>query len=96
MVETVQNNQYCQTTYPRTLSLQAFTCSFATLEEMKEGNLLGYVQCDLKVRENLRTNFANFAPIFKNTLVSKNDIGDLMKTYAEEDGIMSQPLKMLI
>ena len=25
-----------------------------------------------------------------------NDIGDLMKTYAEEEGIMSQPRKMLI
>ena len=31
-----------------------------------------------------------------NTLVSKNDIGDLMKTYAEEERIMSQPRKMLI
>ena len=44
----------------------------------------------------LRVNFANFPPIFKNTLVSKNDIGDLTKAYAEEDGIMSQPRKMLI
>ena len=26
----------------------------------------------------------------------KNDIGDLMKTYAEEERIMSQPQKMLI
>ena len=30
MVETVKNNQYCYTTYPRTLSLQAFTCNWAT------------------------------------------------------------------
>ena len=27
---------------------------------------------------------------------SKNDIGDLMKTYAEEEGITSHPRKMLI
>ena len=66
------------------------------LEGMKNGNLFGYVQCDIEVPENLRTNFANFPPIFKNTLVSKNDIGDLMKTYAEEEGVMSQPRKMLI
>ena len=46
--------------------------------------------------ENLRANFSNFPPIFTNTLVSKNDIGDLMKRYAEEEGIMSQPRKMLI
>ena len=44
----------------------------------------------------MRVSFANFPPIFKNTLVSKNDIGDLMKMYAEEGGIMSQPRKMLI
>ena len=34
--------------------------------------------------------------MFKNTLLSKGDIGDLIKTYAEEEGIMSQPRKMLI
>ena len=41
-------------------------------------------------------NFANFLPIFENTLFSKNDIGDLMKMYGEEEGIMSQPRKILI
>ena len=66
------------------------------LEGIKKRSLLGYVQCDYNKLENLRVNFANFPPIFKNTLVSKNDIGDLMKTYAEEGGIMSQPWKVLI
>ena len=62
---------------------------------IKKGNLFGYVQCDNEVPENLRANFANFPPLFKNTLFSKTDIGDLMKTYAEEGRIMSQPRKML-
>ena len=53
------------------------------LQKMKKGNLLRYVQCDIEVPEKLRANFANFPPITKNTLVSMNDIGDLMKTYAE-------------
>ena len=66
------------------------------LEVIKKGNLFGYVQCDIEVPENLRANLANFPPIFKNNLVSKNDIGDLMKTYAEEEGIMSQPRIMVI
>ena len=52
--------------------------------------------CDIEVPESLRANFANFPPIFKNTVVSQSDIGDLMKTYAEAEGIMSQPRKMLI
>ena len=66
------------------------------LEGIKKGSLFGYVHFDIEVPENLRVNFANFPPMFKNTLVSKNDVGDLMKTYAEEERIMSQPRKMLI
>ena len=66
------------------------------LEEIKKEKLFGYVQCDIEVPENLRANFANFPPIFKNTLVSKSDIGDLMKNYAEEEKLLSQPRKMLI
>ena len=66
------------------------------LEEIKEGKFFGYVQCDIEVPGNLRANFANCPPISKNTLVSKSDIGDLMKNYAEEERLLSQPRKMLI
>ena len=34
--------------------------------------------------------------MFKSTLVSKSDIGDLMKSYAEEERLLSEPQKMLI
>ena len=54
------------------------------------------MQCDIEVPETLRANFANFPPIFKNTLVGKSDIGDLMKNYAEEERLSSEPRKMLI
>ena len=50
------------------------------LKGIKKGNLFGYVQCDIEVPKILRVNFANFPPIFKIILISKNDIGDLMKT----------------
>ena len=65
------------------------------LEGMKKGNLFGYVQCDIEVPKKLRTEFDKFPPTFKNTLVSKSDIGDLMKNYDEEEGKMSQPRKLL-
>ena len=45
---------------------------------------------------NLRTIFATFHPIFKNTLVSKTDIGDLLKNYADEEGLLSRSRKLLI
>ena len=44
----------------------------------------------------MRSKIVNFPPIFKNTLVSKNGIGDLMKSYAEKEKLLSQPRKMLI
>ena len=65
-------------------------------EEMKKGKLFGHVQCDIEVPGNLTANFANFPPVFKKTSVSKSDIGDLMKNYAEEERFLSQPRKMLI
>ena len=54
------------------------------------------MQCDIEVRENFRSKFVYFPPTFKNTLVGKSDIGDLMKNYAEEEMLLSQPRKMLI
>ena len=53
-------------------------------EEINEGKLFGQVQCYNEVPEGSRANFANFTPSIKNTLVSKSDIGDFIKNYAEE------------
>ena len=61
-----------------------------------DGQLLGYVQCDIEVPEHLRDYFSNFPPIFQNTVVSRDDIGSLMEQYAEKENIMVQPRRMLI
>ena len=62
-----------------------------------DGRFSGYVQCDIiGVPEPLRDNFSNFPPIFKNTAVSRDDIGNLMKQYAEKENFMVQPERMLI
>ena len=66
------------------------------LQKIIDGRLFGYVQCDIEVPEQLRDNFSNFPPIFKDTVVSRDDIGNLMKKYAEKEGIMPQPRRMLI
>ena len=49
------------------------------LEQIKSGKLFGYVQCDIEVPEELKEKFARLSPIFKNTNVSRHDIGLLMK-----------------
>ena len=66
------------------------------LKEMKNRKIFGYVQCYVEVPQILRAIFTFFPPVFKNTLANKNDICDLMKTYPEEEGILSQPRKLLI
>ena len=65
------------------------------LQGIIHGRLFGYVQCDFEVPEHLRSYFSNVPPIFKNTVVSREDIGNLMRQYAEKEKIMAQPRKML-
>ena len=96
MIVTVKHKQKRQKTYPRKLSWQTSSCSWPTIRRNKNRKLLGYVQCDKELSENLSIKFANFRPILKNTLVNKNDNLDLRKTYAKEEGILCQPQKMLI
>ena len=66
------------------------------LEQERGEKLVGYVQCDNEVPDELKKDFANFLPIFKNTNVFRHDIGLLMKDYAEKEGLLCQPRKMLI
>ena len=66
------------------------------LGEIKKGKLFGYVQCDIEVPEILRSEFVNFSPVFKNTLVGRSDSGHLIKNYAEEERLLSQPRIVLI
>ena len=66
------------------------------LEAIQEGTLFGLVECDIKVPEHLRTHFDEMTPIFKNTDVSLEDIGEPMKKYAEQNKLMSQPQCTLI
>ena len=66
------------------------------LERIRIGKLFGYVQCDIEVPEELKEKLANFPPLFKNTNVSRHDIGLLMKDYAEKEGHLSHSRKMLI
>ena len=44
-----------------------------------DGRLIGYVHGDIEVPEQLRYYFLNSPPIFKNTAVCRDVIGNLMK-----------------
>ena len=65
------------------------------LEELKEGKLFAWVHCDIEVPENLGSRFDKFPPIIKNTLLSKIDIGDLMKNICRRRMIFVSTSKNL-
>ena len=61
-----------------------------------DGALFGMIECDIRVPSHLRAHFAEMQPIFKNTTVTRNNIGPFMRDYAEEHDIMSAPRRMLV
>ena len=65
------------------------------LQRIIDGQLFVYLQCDIEVPEHLRSYFSNFPPIFKNTVVSKGDIGNLMRLCRKGKN-MAQPRRRLM
>ena len=63
-------------------------CLLILYLKKKNGSLFGYVQCDLIVPDELMTIFSIFPPIFKNIDVCRNDIGEYVKNYAEENDLL--------
>ena len=77
----------------------AFKRSLSTnslVQIIRNEKMFGYVQCDLSVPDELKAKFSNFPTIFKNIDVFRNDIGEYMKTYAEENDLLKQSQRMLI
>ena len=66
------------------------------MQNIRNETMFGYVQCDLSVPVELKAKFSNFPPNFTNIDDTKNDIGEYMKTYAEENDLLKQPQGMLI
>ena len=66
------------------------------MQGIVDGRLFSYVQCDIEVPEYLRDYFSKFPSLFKNSVVSRSDIGDLLKESAEKERIMPQPRTMLL
>jgi len=66
------------------------------LKLVRDGTLFGCVECDIHVPDHLRERFSEMCPIFKNVEISREDIGEYMREFAEKRNIMKQPRKSLI
>ena len=74
----------------KTMTLQTI------LGAVKNETLFGCIECDIHVPEHLREHFSEMCPIFKNTEISRDNIGEFMEAYAEENDIMKRPRRSLI
>ena len=66
------------------------------LKGVQSDELFGFVLADIYTLRHLKP-FFNEAPfIFKNAMVGRKDVGELMKGFAEENGLLKKPRRMLI
>ena len=80
----------------RTLDTTKIMSLQRTLSEVRNERLFGCVEVDISVPDHLKEKFSEMCLIFKNTEIRCADIGDFMKSYAEEHNIMAQPRCSLI
>ena len=66
------------------------------LEKIVSDELFGLVQCDVRVPDHLKSHFAQFLPVFKNAMVSLEDVGPHMRALCEHYGVLNKPRRTLI
>ena len=66
------------------------------LNAVMDGSMFGLVQCDIEVLPALRDHLEEMPQIFKNVDISRADIGDHMRDYAEREGLMKTSRRSLI
>ena len=67
------------------------------LELVRQEQLYGFLRVDISIQdENLKKHCAEFSPFFKHATISRNDVGDHMREFAEEAGLLKTPQRALI
>ena len=91
-----QVQQFLNSKFNRPLDQHKTLTQDQILRAIRNESLFGVVECDIRVPDPLKPKFAEMCPIFKNTEISREDIGEFMQTFAEEQNIMSHPRRSLI
>jgi hypothetical protein len=66
------------------------------LEAVRKRELFGFVECDVRVPDHLTAKFSEMPPIFKNVELSRDDLSEHMRDFAEREGHLPRPQRMLI
>ena len=82
--------------FPRRRLVRWTMTSQQILSGVRAGTVFGMIECDICVPGELRKHFAEMQPVFKNIRLIREDIGPVMRRYAEEHNIMTTPRHMLV
>lgn len=63
---------------------------------MQNNKFFGLIDCDISVPDNLTSKFSEMQPIFKNIEVTRQDLSEHMKGFAEQSNYLSCEQRMLI
>ena len=66
------------------------------LASIEEDKIFGAVEVDIHVPDNLKAHFEEMTPIFKNTIVRQDDIGEYMQEFLKETGRTFNDTRYLI
>ena len=66
------------------------------VEDVLSGKIFGMVECDIYTPDDLKPAFAEFQPIIKHAYITRDDIGDTMRKFAEKNDLLKRPTKTLL
>ena len=66
------------------------------ISAIQGGFIFGAIQCDVRVPDHLKCHFEEMPPIFKNTTITENDIGEHMTDFLKTTGKSFKPTRYLI
>ncbi|XP_067945797.1 uncharacterized protein [Watersipora subatra] len=66
------------------------------LKEIENGEMFGIAEVDICVPDRYKEIFSEFQPITKHAFLSRDDIGDHMREFAEKHNLLKRPMKTLL
>ena len=66
------------------------------IEAIRNDKFFGFVECDIAVPTHLMSKFHEMPPIFKNVNISRDNLSQHMRCFAEENGMLKTPQRSLI
>ena len=63
---------------------------------VRDEKLFGFVECDIRVPDNLLSRFSETPPIFKNVNLDRSHLSEHMREFAESEGYLKRPQRYMI